>query len=128
MFHQGRILEEGKWCENAIVALLARHGFEAVASTPYEDHRLKVDLWVRRSRKEQLLPIQFTTNREAVVSAKGVDALRRGIIPSWISPLELEAAVDNRDGKAVVGQFWRQVDAVLAIRGFRPVGRRMQAA
>ena len=128
MIHQGRVLEEGKWCENAIIVLLTRYGAEVVPSTLYEDHRLKVDLWVRRSRREEFLPIQFTTNREAVVSEKGLDALRRGIIPSWIDPRAIEDAVAAKDGHIVVSQFWRQVDAVLAgFRDLRPI-RRMVAA
>ena len=125
MLHQGAVLEEGKWCENAMITLLNYHGSEAEPSTPYEDHVLKVDLWAHRSRREEFLPIQFTTNREAVVSAKGLDALQRGVIPSWIDPREIEDAVATNDGHAVVAQFWRQVDAVLVdFRSFRPMRRR----
>lgn len=128
MIHQGAVLEEGKWCENAMIHLLRRNGSEADPSSPYEDHRLKIDLWVRRSRREDFLPIQFTTNREAVVGAKGLDALRRGVIPSWLDPQRIEDAVSSNDGHAIVDQFWRQVDAVLAsFRGFRPTRRKVAA-
>jgi hypothetical protein len=120
MLHQEAVLSEGKWCENAVCQVLASCGIEVHASTPHEDHRLKVDFWVRLEVGGALLPIQFTTNREAVVNGKGTDALARGVIPSWVSAEAIEAAAESGNGSAVARQFRDQVDSVLAnFRGLR---------
>lgn len=72
----GTILNEGHWAEGALVSLLNSYGAQAVASTPQEDHKAKVDLWCRRNPVECWIPIQLSTYRAAIAGAKGMDALR----------------------------------------------------
>ncbi len=111
----GRILEEGHWAEGAIVSILNSSGAQAVASTPEEDHRSKVDLWCRRQPVGSWIPIQLSTNRTAIVGPKGMDALRRGVVPNFVDGQTLEAAVDGDEAirQRVVCDFWSHVDQVV---------------
>ncbi len=110
----GAILEEGHWAEGAIVFLLNASGAQAVASTPDEDHRAKVDLWCRRQPTGSWIPIQLSTNRSAIAGSKGIDALKRGVVPNFVDGEILEIAVnDSAIAQRVCRDFWSHVDQVV---------------
>lgn len=103
----------GLRAEEWIAGFLQEAGYQCYQATRFEDHKLKIDFWVKR--KGQWLPIQFTINHQAIVSEKGIDALRRGVIPSWLEDEKLEEAANGwpQLRRQLVDQFWKQVDAVL---------------
>ncbi len=112
----GAILEEGHWAEGALVSLLNSMGYEAVASTPMEDHRFKVDLWCRRNEVESWFPIQLSTYRDAIAGQKGMDAIRRGVVPNFVDGEALERAVDGDANirQRICRDFWARVDQIVA--------------
>lgn len=110
----GSVLEEGHWAEGALVSLLSSNGAEAFASTRKEDHVSKVDLWCRRPG-EGWIPIQLSTDRAAIAREKGIDALHRGVVPSFVDGERLERAVNNPAiASVLVREFWFRVDQVRA--------------
>ena len=114
----GPVLTEGHWAEQATVSLLNSAGFEAVASTPAEDHRLKVDLWCRR-QGEDWIPVQLSTCRSAIAGEKGMNALRKGVAPNFVEGEALEAAFHNPAlAEGLTSEFWSRVDQIRA--AFRP--------
>ncbi|MDI6603330.1 MAG: hypothetical protein QME57_04495 [Patescibacteria group bacterium] len=104
----------GLRAEKWVVEMLVAAGYQVIPATEVEDKVHKVDFWV--AWQDSWLPIQFSVDRQAMVSWKGFDALRRGIVPSWLDGQELEQAVNGRPElqPRLVEQFWRQVEAVVA--------------
>jgi hypothetical protein len=106
----------GLKAESWIIEFLVAAGYQVIRSTELDDKVHKVDFWV--SWRNYWLAIQFSVNRQATVSWKGLDALHRGIIPSWLDGKELEQAANGRSDlrPRLVAQFWRQVEALVTAR------------
>lgn len=101
----------GLQAEGWMVELLKRNGVEVRRATRVEDRVFKVDFWVRYGR--YWLPIQFSLDRRAITSWKGLDSLRRGIIPMWMDGTEVEVAYSNGNGTGIVKEFWSRLEKVL---------------
>ena len=101
----------GQKAEWMILRLLVRAGYDAVHATRLEDREFKVDFWVRYDG--YWLPIQFSIDRRAITGWKGLDAIRRGVIPMWVDPQELEVAHANGNGAGIVKEFWTRVEKIL---------------
>ena len=101
----------GLQAEQWMVELLRRNGVEVQHATRTEDREFKVDFWVHCS--EYWIPIQFSIDKEAITSWKGLDVVRRGIIPMWINETELEVAYSNGNGAGLVKEFWSYVEKLL---------------
>ena len=105
----------GHEAEEWAVELLLASGAEVRPGSYREDCILKVDFWVRNCRR--WLPVQFSVDRRRLCGEKGMDCLRRGVIPSYLPAEKLEEWASGRDSrlqKELVSQFWKQVEAVLA--------------
>ena len=104
----------GLKAEGWIIEIMKVAGYRVTRSTELDDKVHKVDFWV--SRDNYWLAIQFSIDRQKVVNGKGKDALRRGIVPSWLDGQELEQAVNGHPElrSRLVAQFWRQADAIVA--------------
>lgn len=103
----------GLKAEEWMVELLSRNGTETRRATLKEDTVFKVDFWVRLNG--YWLPIQFSVDKEAIMSWKGKDALQRGVVPIWVDAQELEIAIANGNGIGIVKEFWARVEKVLDI-------------
>ena len=101
----------GLKAEEWVVELLRRNGTEVVHADSAEDRVFKVDFWVEHDG--YWLPIQFSVNKKAVIGWKGLDAVRRGIVPMWIADQELEIAYSNGNGAGLVKEFWTHVEKLL---------------
>lgn len=100
-------LQAERWIEE----ILKRNGYETVHASWTEDIISKVDFWVKCD--EYWLPIQFSLDKNAIIGWKGIDALRRGIVPMWMDGQKLEVAYSNGNGAGLVGEFWAQVEKIL---------------
>ncbi len=105
----------GLQAEEWLIDMLRGAGYEVKKSTWVEDREYKVDFWIKRSSDGKWLAIQFSVDLEATVSWKGKDALRRGIVPSWLNGNDLKkaAAGDQEINKKLLAQFWHQTDNIL---------------
>lgn len=101
----------GLKAQELIVEILRRNGTEVEKATRVEDRILKIDFWVRLNK--YWIPVQFSIDKDAIVSWKGVEALRCGIVPMWINGQELEVAYSNGNGIGIVNEFWTRVEGVL---------------
>jgi len=113
----------GHRAESWVIDLLVAAGYQVIPSTEADDKICKVDFWV--AWNNHWLAIQFLINRQAVVSQKGLDALHRGIVPSWLNGQELEEAVNGKPEtqKRLLTQFWKQVESIVAACPELPVRR-----
>ncbi len=113
----------GHLAENWVIDLLVANGNNVIPATEVEDKVHKVDFWV--NWKSRWLAIQFTVNKKEIVNGKGTDALRRGIVPSWLDGQELEEAANGQPAiqKRLLTQFWKQVDDIVAACPELPVRR-----
>jgi len=104
----------GLKAEGWMVELLRKAGFQVLKGSLVEDRIYKIDFWV--TWKNGWLAIQFTIDKKEIISGKGLDALKKGICPSWVDAQELEEAAYGQSEyqKKVVEQFWRQVDGIVA--------------
>lgn len=105
--------EFGLKAEKWMVELLSRNGTETRRATLKEDTVFKVDFWVRSGSDGYWFPIQFSINKEAIITWKGIDALQRGIIPMFINVRELELAYSNGNGIEIVEEFWARLKKIL---------------
>jgi hypothetical protein len=101
-------LQAERWMEE----ILDRAGYEVRHATWREDRIFKVDFWVRLD--DYWIPIQFSLDKKAIVSWKGRDAIRKGIVPMWMDGKELLVAVENGNGAGLVKEFWTRVEKILA--------------
>jgi len=113
----------GLRAESWIVELLVANGYQAIHATAVDDKVHKVDFWVVWHNR--WLAIQFSIDRQKVVGRKGLDALARGVVPSWLDGQELERAVSGQleSRQRVLSQFWKQVEAIVASHPELPVRR-----
>jgi len=108
----------GLIAEGWTVEMLESAGYKIRRATYREDHVEKVDFWVWSTECEKWIPVQFTLDRKAAVSWKGIDALRRGIVISWLDSDELRGWATSHSEKVankLAGQFWGQLERVLQI-------------
>lgn len=114
----------GHRAESWVIDLLIANGNQVVPATEVDDRVHKVDFWLRW-RQNQWLAIQFSVNKQAIVNGKGTDALKRGIVPSWLDGQELEEAVNGKPEiqKRLLTQFWKQVESIVAACPELPVRR-----
>ncbi len=105
----------GLKAEGWIIELLVAEGYRVIRATEEDDKIHKVDFWVVW-RKNRWLAIQFSINRDEMLNGKGLDALRRGICPSWLDGQELEKATNGHPElrPCLVAQFRGQAEAIVA--------------
>ena len=106
-------MQLGKQAEEWIISLLRATGSKVIRASKWEDKIHKVDFWV--SKESFWLAIQFTVNKKAIISDKGVDALHRHIVPSWIDCELLDRAVHREPElqPTLADKFWQQVESIL---------------
>jgi hypothetical protein len=107
----------GLQAQQMIITILQANGCRVKAEKPNSqvDKIYKIDFWVERQIR--WVPIQFTIDHQAVIGRKGVDALHRGICPCCLDGQQLEKAFDGDLAiqKLLVAEFWRQIEAFLAV-------------
>jgi hypothetical protein len=105
----------GLRAEGWAVELLLSAGYQVIRATEEEDKVHKVDFWI--VWEERYLAIQFSIDKREVVGRKGLDALKRGIVPSWLNGQELERAFNGQPGirPRLVEQFRRQVEEIVTV-------------
>jgi hypothetical protein len=107
----------GLQAEGYIIQLLKEAGYTTIKSTQYDDCNRKIDFWVE-IKDGSWLGIQFTINKYAIINSKGIDALNRGLCPSWLDGQELYKAFNGHPElkKKLLGQFWIQVKKFVSVR------------
>jgi len=102
----------GLRAEGWTIELLRRYGIDARKATYKEDIAFKVDLWIPING--YWIPIQLSVDKEAIMSWKGKEALKLGIVPMWIDGQELEIAIISGNGVRIVKEFLIRVEKILA--------------
>ncbi len=104
----------GLQAEEWAVELLTSNGHQVIRATDVDDKIYKVDFWV--AWNGCWLAIQFSVDRRELVGQKGIDALHRGIVPSWLDGQELEVATNGSPNlrPKLLRQFWAQVEQIVA--------------
>lgn len=111
----------GLRAEKMAIDLLRAAGHRVQPGNCFEDKGLKIDFWVWSPKMARWLPIQFTVDKSAAVSWKGMDALKRGVIISWLPGEDLEVWAVRRGidlQNELTTLFWNQIDGLL--QGFGP--------
>lgn len=101
----------GLKAERWMVELLKRNGHQVIPATRVEDKAFHVDFWILWNRC--WIAIQFSVDKDAILTWKGRDALRHGIVPIWIDGQELEIAYSNGNGIGLVKEFWTRIEKLL---------------
>ena len=106
----------GLIAEGWTIEMLRSAGVRVRRATGREDHAEKIDFWVWSKRFQKWLPIQFTVDKEAAMSWKGSDSLKRGVVVSWLSDRKLSDWANSHSAdlqKDLAGQFWNQVEGLV---------------
>jgi hypothetical protein len=106
----------GLQAEGWIIQFLSEAGYQVKKSTVLDDKERKIDFWVQY--KAYWVAVQFTVDHDAIINGKGIDALKRGICPSWLNGQEMEKAIGNHPEvrQRLLTQFWNQVSRAVAAR------------
>ena len=112
----------GLQAEEWIISILKKEGFVVVKATHREDHFYKIDFWVKHNGS--YLAIQFSVDKEAIMSWEGTESLQRGIIPMWIDGDKLKEIIEGeeKEEEGLVKRFWDRVGKVVdnfSIKRFR---------
>jgi len=110
----------GLRAEEWFIAILKEEGYVVMKSTYSEDHFDKVDLWIWYNGS--YIAVQVSVDKEAIMSWKGKDALRRGIVPMWIDGDKLKAAFEGKKADGLTKTFWNRLEKIVdnfPIRRFR---------
>jgi len=101
----------GLRAEEWIISILKKEGFTVVKATHREDHFYKIDFWLEHNGN--WVAIQFSVDKEAIMSWKGKDAIRRGIIPMWVDGDELKRIAEGKNKEeGLVKRFWDRLEKV----------------
>jgi hypothetical protein len=100
-------LKAEKW----IISILKSNGFSVIKSSDIEDLIFKVDFWIQHDN--YWIPVQFSVDKEAIISWKGTNSLRLGIVPMWIDGNKLRRAFEDEDGIELIKEFWNRVEQII---------------
>lgn len=103
----------GQKVEWIMIKLLLRFKYNVVHSQKWEDRRFKVDIWIEYGDRIWI-PVQFSIDKIAMNEWKAEEARKRGIVPIYMSALELEIAWKYRNGAELVKIFWQKIEEELS--------------
>jgi hypothetical protein len=114
----------GHQAEEWVIDLLQKSGVKVIASGESNDVISKIDFWAQDPESNRWLPFQFTVDKMAAFGAKGLDALKRGVLISWLPDCELEEWAMSRNvrhGEELTEKFWSQAHRLMSsFSGFQP--------
>ena len=120
--------------EEILLELFCENDWKAIHSTIYEDTRKKVDFWItpepgRKMSLENVIAMQFTTDKFMATGTKGVEVIKKGIAIVAISFDELEKwqKAEKKEkakmGKEIIERIKKMIDK--CISGLQELGYKL---